>query len=614
MKTSDLIFLPYPKKAQFMEGKKLLKDGEKISILLLQKEKLFKIAKRLKDIISEHTPIKTQIVVGKPGDINFKHSSNLLEENYKVVITKEYIDIEYGDLQGAFHAVSTLKQLIVQCGRDLPCMTIEDGPDYKRRGLMVDISRDKIPTMDTLYKIIDYMADVKLNELQLYIEGFSYAYDTFTQAWSSGTPVTAEEIMLLDIYCKDRYIDLVPNQNSFGHMEQWLNRREFEHLADCPEGCLTPWGTLTRNTTLNPMDEGSVELMRKIYDDILPPFTSEYFNVGLDEPFELGHGKSKDETDKLGVGRVYLDYLMKIYNEVKLRNKRMMFWGDIIINSPELIPELPKDIIALEWGYEAEHPFGDHCEKYKAAGIDFYVCPGTSSWCTILGRTDNMKANILNAAESGLKNGAIGFLNTDWGDRGHIQYLPVSYPGYFYGAALSWSLEENRDINLEACLNRFIFKDRNELMGSIVMDLGNYYLQEPSKVSNATKLFWVLNGDIKEPEKFEESDVQAYKKVEDYLLDLYEKLDSTDMQCEDAALIIEEFKNGIKYVLHGVKRVKLMVNEIDNKENFLQDLKDDISTIMKKHGEVWLKRNRIGGLEDSLEYMRKLREQYCETT
>jgi hypothetical protein len=610
MKTSDLIFLPYPKMVQFAEGKKLLKDGQKISILLFQKEKLFTIAKRLKDVISEHTPIKTQIVVGKPGDINFKHSSNLLEENYKITITKECIDIEYGELQGAFHAVSTLKQLIVQCGRDLPCMIIEDCPDYKRRGLMVDISRDKIPTMDTLYKIVDYMADVKLNELQLYVEGFSFAYDTFPQVWSNGTPVTAEEIMLRDRYCKERYIELVPNQNSFGHMEQWLNRREFEHLADCPEGCLTPWGTLTKNTTLNPLDEGSIELMRRIYDDILPPFTSDLFNVGLDEPFELGHGKSKAETERLGVGRVYLDYLMKIYNEVKLRGKRMMFWGDIIINSPELIPELPKDIIALEWGYEADHPFADHCEKYKAAGIDFYVCPGTSSWCTILGRTDNMKANILNAAESGLKNGAIGFLNTDWGDRGHIQYLPVSYPGYFYGAALSWALEENRDINLEAYLNRFIFKDKNELMGSIVMDLGNYYLYEPSKVGNATKLFWVLNGDIKEPEKYEESDVQAYKKVEEYLLDLYEKLNCTDMQCEDADLIIDEFKNGINYVLHGVKRVKLMVNEFENKENFLQDLKDDISTIMKKHGEVWLKRNRIGGLEDSLEYMRKLRAQY----
>jgi hypothetical protein len=610
MNISNLMLLPYPKKVQFMDGKKLLKSGEKISIPAVEKEKLFLIARRLKEVIAEYSPIKAQIMVDKSGDINFKHSSSISGESYKITITKEAIDIEYVELQGAFHAVSTLKQLIVQYGRELPCMAIEDGPDYKRRGIMVDISRDKIPTMDTLYKIVDYMADVKLNELQLYIEGFSFAYDSFPQVWSSGTPVTAEEVMLLDRYCKERYIELVPNQNSFGHMTQWLNRREFEQLADCPEGCLTPWGSFTRNSTLNPLDEGSIELMRKIYDDLLPAFTSDLFNVGLDEPFELGHGKSKEETERLGVGRVYLDYLLKIYNEVKLRNKRMMFWGDIIINSPELIPELPKDIIALEWGYEAEHPFSDHCEKFKAAGIDFYVCPGTSSWCSILGRTENMKRNLLNAAESGLKNGAVGFLNTDWGDMGHIQYLPVSYPGYFYGAALSWAVEENKNINLEAYLNKFIYKDKNELMGNIIMELGNYYLHEPSKVSNATKLFWILNGDIKNTDNIKDLELEAYNKVEEYLLGLYQKLDSTHMQCEDAALIIDECKNGIKYVLHGVKRIKLMANDFDNEESFLQALKDDIGSIMKNHCEVWLKRNKISGLEQSLEYMRKLREQY----
>jgi hypothetical protein len=238
-------------------------------------------------------------------------------------------------------------------------------------------------------------------------------------------------------------------------------------LADCPEGCLTPWGGFIKSSTLNPLDEGSIELVKHLYDDLLPNFSSEYFNVGLDEPFELGHGKSKVMTDKLGTGRVYSNYLLKVYNEVKLRNKKMMFWGDIIIKSPELIQELPKDIIALEWGYEGDHPFESNCEKYKEAGIEFYVCPGTSSWNSILGRSENMKQNLLNAAENGLKNGATGYLNTDWGDNGHIQYLPVSYPGFCYGAALSWGVSQNKEVDLEGFLNMFVFKDESELMAGL---------------------------------------------------------------------------------------------------------------------------------------------------
>lgn len=96
----------------------------------------------------------------------------------------------------------------------------------------------------------------------------------------------------------------------------------------------------------------------------------------------------------------------------------MMFWCDIIGHYPELVPELPADVTALEWGYEGEHPFHANCKRFRDACIPFYVCPGTSSWSSIAGRTSNMIKNLLNAAVNGLAAGAVGFLNTDWGDNG----------------------------------------------------------------------------------------------------------------------------------------------------------------------------------------------------
>lgn len=604
------LLLPFPKKINFFEGNNFLKNNIRISIASEGKEQLFNIALKLKKVLVETVKEEVSILADKRGDIIFLYDERLSEEAYTININMDCIEIAYSNYAGAFYAVSTLKQLLYEYGRKIPCMFIEDKPDYKRRGMMLDISRGKIPTMETLYKIIDFMSDVKLNELQLYIEGFSFAYDSFPQVWSNGTPVTPEEIMLLDKYCRERYIDLVPNQNSFGHMSAWLNRKEFHHLADCKEGCLTPWGVFTRNSTLNPLDEGSIELIRKQYDDLLPNFTSDYFNVGLDEPFELGYGKSKEEVAKLGEGRVYLNYLLKIYNEVSEKKKKMMFWGDIIIKSPELINELPKDIIALEWGYEADHPFEENCIKYKDSGIDFYVCPGTSSWCSILGRTENMKKNLLNAAESGLKNGAVGYLNTDWGDLGHIQYLLISYPGFCYGAALSWGVENNKEADVAGYLNKFIFKDINEIIGQLIMDMGNYYLEEDIKVSNSTKLFKILNCDIKNMHNVKNLNVENYEGVEKYLNSIDERLNEVYMICEDREQVLAELKNSIKYVLHGVKRVKLMLaSSLDRKVNY-DELIEDIESIMKNHSELWLKRNRVGGMEHSLEYMRRLRKQY----
>lgn len=105
---------------------------------------------------------------------------------------------------------------------------------------MIDISRNKIPQLETLYRIIDLISDLKFNQLQLYIEGSPFAYESFPQVWELETPLTGEEILLIDAYCRERYIELVPNQNSFGHMEHWLSRPEFNHLAEIPGGFMTP--------------------------------------------------------------------------------------------------------------------------------------------------------------------------------------------------------------------------------------------------------------------------------------------------------------------------------------------------------------------------------------
>jgi hypothetical protein len=189
-----------------------------------------------------------------------------------------------------------------------------------------------------------------------------------------------------------------------------------------------------------------------MFDELLPHFSSGRFNVGCDE-VPLGDGRSRAAAAKHGVGRVYLDFLLKVHKLVQGHGRTMQFWGDIILHHPELISELPDDVVALEWGYQADHPFALNAEKFAQAGLAFYACPGTSSWNTIAGRTDNARANIRSAAEAGLAHGAIGFLNTDWGDNGHWQQWPVAYLGYAYGAAVGWCGTANREIDLPRVLD-----------------------------------------------------------------------------------------------------------------------------------------------------------------
>jgi len=96
---------------------------------------------------------------------------------------------------------------------------------------MLDISRNKVPSMATLYSLVDLLAGLKINHLQLYTE-HTFAYAAHREVWADASPMTAEEVLLLDSYCRERFIELAPNQNSFGHLQGWLRLPRYREMAE----------------------------------------------------------------------------------------------------------------------------------------------------------------------------------------------------------------------------------------------------------------------------------------------------------------------------------------------------------------------------------------------
>ncbi|HEX2393887.1 MAG TPA: glycoside hydrolase family 20 zincin-like fold domain-containing protein, partial [Bacteroidales bacterium] len=214
----------------------------------------------------------------KQGDIVISYINDLRPEGYRMEILPGRISIEFTDIRGLHYAFVSLKILNHNHNGLLPCAVIEDYPDLPIRGLMLDISRDKVPTFETLRKIAELAADLKYNHLELYMEGFSFAYPSFRQLWENKeTPVTGEEIRNLDAFCRTHFIDFVPNQNSLGHMTAWLSSEEFADLAECPDGYKF-MGILDMKSTLDPSNPQSLELITKMTEDLLPNFTSDKFN------------------------------------------------------------------------------------------------------------------------------------------------------------------------------------------------------------------------------------------------------------------------------------------------------------------------------------------------
>ena len=163
------------------------------------------------------------------GSLDFKweeveeiDSSEFPEGGFRVWIARAGVRVEASSGSGFFYARQVLKQLREQSkDGDLPNLVLEDWPDFSVRGYMLDVSRDRVPTMERLYELVDLLALLRFNQLQLYTE-HTFAYSGHESVWEKASPLTAKEVQDLDLYCRDRYIELVANQNSFGHMERWL--------------------------------------------------------------------------------------------------------------------------------------------------------------------------------------------------------------------------------------------------------------------------------------------------------------------------------------------------------------------------------------------------------
>jgi hypothetical protein len=543
-------------------------------------------------------------------------------EGYSLEIDATEVRIAAATLAGLFYGVCTLSQLWklgTGAGSvSLPQLRITDQPSFARRGVMLDISRDKVPTLRTTLELVELLASLKINELQLYME-HTFAYAGHEKVWQNASPFTGAEIEELDRFCRDRHIDLVPNQNSFGHMQRWLAIEPYRsELAEAPNGFVHDWNPTREPYGLCPTTPKSLEFLNGLYDQLLPHFTSRIFNVGLDETFDLGLGRSKQACEERGTERVYLDFLKEIHATAARRGFTIQFWGDIILKRPELIPELPKDAIAMEWGYEHDHPFAEHVQKFAEAGLRFYMCPGTSSWNTIVGRTENCLLNIAGAVKHGAEHGALGVLNTDWGDNGHLQPLSASYIGFMAGAAMSWKAEDAQaplELPVAEWLDTYVYADAAGVLGRVTRDLGNVYRELGCRPHNSSGLFYFVAGRPGQPISLPGTEASHFDATMNRLRELDAELAHVRAGNDETRRSQAELSWGsdlLKAACRiGMARLAIGLDEPVSKlePGTREALAAELAPLIERHRALWLGRNRPGGLAESAGQLERVLQQ-----
>jgi hypothetical protein len=403
--------------------------------------------------------------------------ASLDQEGYLLSVTTQEIVIGGKTSAGVFYGLQTLKQLVRGESNEafIQGIKISDWPAMRWRGVSDDISRGPVPTVDYIKRQLRTFAAFKLNMHSFYME-HTFASAATPLIGPSGGSLTPDEIRELVTYARRYHIEIVPEQQTFGHLHKALRLEKYNELAE------TPYGDV-----LSPQQEGAYKLIADWYRELNELFPGKFFHIGEDETFELGEGQSREAAKARGVGAVYFEHLNRVREVLKTYNRRLMFWGDIALNHPDLIGNIPKDMIVMNWDYAPKDDYALRLKPFKDAGLDQFVCPGVHNWNQIFPNLDAASKNIVNFVRDGQKAGALGMMNTTWDDDGETLFEMTWY-GIVLGGAASW---QDKPVSMERFNDDFdwtFFRNDGDQFVKAILALGS--VNTVLGIGTSDDLFW----------------------------------------------------------------------------------------------------------------------------
>ncbi len=366
---------------------------------------------------------------------------NLNDEGYVLSVGAKQIIVAGRTEAGTFYGLQTLKQMIRGEGAAayVQGARIVDFPTMRYRAFSDDISRGLVPTVDYVKRQIRTFAMFKMNMHSLYMEHTFASESNPLYAPEEGS-FAPEELKEIVAYAINYHVEIVPEQQTFGHLHKVVKFEKYNALAEVPYG-----------DVITPQEENSYKFVADLYREIDRIFPSKFFHIGADETFELGQGRSAEETKEKGVGKVYFKHINRVRDILKPYNRRLMMWGDIALSHPDLLGEIPKEMIVMNWAYGARDSYASRIEPFKKAGLEQFVCPSVWNFNLIFPNEENAITNIKNFVRDGQEAGAIGVMNTNWDDDGETLF-EMDWYGVGLGASAGW---ENAPLDVEKFDQKF---------------------------------------------------------------------------------------------------------------------------------------------------------------
>ena len=520
-------------------------------------------------------------------------------EGYVLLIVKDLILVAANEAAGLYYGVQTLKQLLrAHRGEGvLPAVRIADWPAFRYRGVMDDISRGPIPTMAFMKQQVRRLAEMKVNLLMYYTE-----HVVATRSHPDFAPpdaVSIEEWHELAQYAGRYHIQLAGNFQSLGHYEKILAHPNYQHLGE-------------RGRMLSPVLPESIDFLRDIYTEMAPVFTAPFFCVNGDEAFDLGKGASRAQVEKLGVGRVYAEHIMRLRDILKPLDTRMMIWGDMVLKHPEIMEVLPKDILIGTWHYGPLDSYAHLIEPFMQAGFEVLVTPGVLNSHRIMPDYRQTRDNILTFAAEGAEHNALGLLNTVWDDGGSALFSRDWY-GVAFGADQSWNPSPSGDTSFDERFEAGVNGDPKMGLSRAIWHLANLIDLSPTDRMNEIVLWDAI---VPEPGGILRLSLEDWDQVIEHCKAARQALDEADPLLNEGDLEYFRFTTDLythlgrsrRAMLDAARAYRDAVSRQNNSRpetraklskaiELIENTRKSLSDLSHRYRDLWLRENRNYSLD-----------------
>ncbi len=517
-------------------------------------------------------------------------------DTLKVCKKGNKIDVTYANDSQLFRSVLLSAELI----NDGVDREICEEEQFRRKGVMIDLSRAGVMTVDALKNYMEYMALFGLNALMLYMEDVYEVEELPYFGYMRGR-YSKEELKEIDRYGLLYGIEVIPCIQTLGHFEQYLKWNEAKDFRDT-------------STVIMPGTEESLAFVEKLLSTVSECFTTNLIHLGMDEAWGMGRGNYLKKYGYENGAHLFCDHLAKVKKLADKYNFKPMIWSDMYFRlasaeekyydenvefSDYVKDMVPKDVMITYWDYyhKDEAFYTNMINKHKQLSDNIVFAGGIWLWAGHLPdykttiNTTNPALNV--CKQEGIKD----IYATIWGNDGCETDIIFSLPACVLYGEHAYNKAVDNDI-LNKRIKMVFGTELNafEKLSDALYPVGCFSRTKPSVCVKQILYNDIICG-IVDYDMLNEEISSNYKK-------LYEEY--TELSKQEGM-----FKEHFEYVTTICKIcyektdiINKLHKEYNNKsalkdlaDNSLAELLEDYSKLKELHYKLWHKSNKPFGFE-----------------